>query len=160
MIILSWQDHIDYISSKISKSVNTITNLKRHVTNQSLISIYYALVYPYLTYGCVLWGNNYEAPLAQLVKLQYKAVRIINNVPLRDHTTAHYVNLALIKLPDIVNFNTCQLFYDYIVDGKPSNFTLILVTEEHNNSTRIASLQHLNPGPFRINIKKFLHNNY
>ena len=36
---LSRQDHIDYISSKISKSVNIITKLKRHVTNQSLISI-------------------------------------------------------------------------------------------------------------------------
>ena len=84
---LSWQDHIDYISSKISKSVNIITKLKRHVTKQSLVSIYYALVYPYLTYGCVLWGNNYEAPLAQLVKLQNKVVRVIKNVPLRDHIT-------------------------------------------------------------------------
>ena len=43
---LSWHDHIDHISSKISKSVNIIAKLKRHVTTQSLISIYYALVYP------------------------------------------------------------------------------------------------------------------
>ena len=104
-------------------------------------------------------GNNCEVLLAQLVKLQNKAVRIIN-VPLRDHITAHYVNLGLIKLSDIVKFNTFQLFYDYIVDGKPSNFTLTLVPEQHNNATRIASLQHLNPSPFRINIKKILHNNY
>ena len=69
---LSWHDHIDHISSKISKSVNIIAKLKRHVTTQSLISIYYALVYPYLNYGCILWGNNYEAPVSQLVKLQNK----------------------------------------------------------------------------------------
>ena len=62
---LSWHEHIYHISSKISKSVNIIAKLKPHVTSQSLISIYYALVYPYLTYGCVLWGNNYEAPLSQ-----------------------------------------------------------------------------------------------
>ena len=106
MIILSWQDHIDYISSKISKSVNIITKLKRHVTNQSLIK--------YLLCTCKslsnLWlsivGNNCEVLLAQLVKLHNKAVRIINNVPLRDHITAHYVNLGLIKLSDIVKFNT------------------------------------------------------
>ena len=106
---LSWHDHIDHISSKISKSVNIIAKLKRHVTTQSLISIYYALVYPYLNYGCILWGNNYEAPVSQLVKLQNKVVRDINNVPLRDHTTPHYVNLGLINLPDIVKLNTCQL---------------------------------------------------
>ena len=112
---LSWHDHIDHISSKISKSVNIIAKLKRHVTTQSLISIYYALVYPYLNYGCILWGNNYEAPLSQLVKLQNKVVRVINNVPLRDHITPHYVNLGLIKLPNIVKLNTCQLFYDHLI---------------------------------------------
>ena len=84
---LSWHEHIDHISSKISKSVNIIAKLKPHVTSQSLISIYYAIVYPYLTYGCVLLCNNYEAPLSQLVRLQNKVVRIINNVPLRDHIT-------------------------------------------------------------------------
>ena len=91
---LPWHEHIYHISSKISKSVNIIAKLKPHVISQSLISIYYAIVCPYLTYGCVLWGNNYEAPLSQLVRLQNKAVRIINNVPLRDHITPHYVNLG------------------------------------------------------------------
>ena len=32
-------------------------------------------------YGCLLWGNNYDAPLSKVVKLQNKAVRIINDVP-------------------------------------------------------------------------------
>ena len=112
---LPWHDHIDHTSSKISKSVNIIAKLKRHVTTQSLISIYYALVYPYLNYGCILWGNNYEAPVSQLVKLQNKVVRNINNLPLPDHTTPHYVNLGLIKLPDIVKLHTCQLVYDHFV---------------------------------------------
>ena len=52
--------------------------------------------------GCVLWGNNYEAPLTQLGGLQIKVARIIKILPLRDHITLHYVNLGLIKLPDIV----------------------------------------------------------
>jgi len=54
---LSWHDHIDYISNKISKSLNVIAKLNPYVTSQSLTSIYYALTYPYLTYGCVLWGS-------------------------------------------------------------------------------------------------------
>ena len=47
------------------------------------------------------------------------------------------------KLPDVIKFYSCQLFYDE--DGKPSNFTLTLVPEQHSYATRIASLQHLNP---------------
>lgn len=66
------------------------------------MSINYALVYSYLIYGWVLWGDNYEALLSQLLRLQNKVARIINNVPLCDHITAHNVNLDFIKLPDIV----------------------------------------------------------
>ena len=79
----------------------------------------------------------------------------MNDVPLRDHITPHYVNLGLIKLPDIVKLYTCQLFYDHLIDNKPSNLNLSLVCEQHNYATRSASLQHLNPESFRINIRKF-----
>ena len=132
-----------------------IAKLKRHGTVQSLVSVYYALVHTYLTYGCILWGNNYEAPLSQLVKLQNKAIRIINNVPIRDHVNPHYVGLGLIKLPDIIKLSTCQLFYDHIVDKKSPNFALSFVSEIHDYPSRSTSLQHLNPNPFRVNIRKF-----
>ena len=125
------------------------------MTSQSLTSIYYALVYPYLTYGCVLWGKNYEALLSQLVRLQNKVVRIIKDVPLCDHITPHYVNLGLIKFPDIVKLYTCQLIYDHLNNKKSSNLNLSLVSEQHHYATRSASLQRLNPESFRINIRKF-----
>ncbi|CAH3165809.1 unnamed protein product, partial [Porites evermanni] len=91
----------------------------------------------------------------RFAQLQNKVVRVINNVPLRDHITPHYANLGLIKLPDIVKLNTCQLIYDHFVDKKPSNFTLASVSEQHNYDTRSASLQHLNPSSFKINLRKF-----
>ena len=55
--------------------VNIIAKLKQYVKMQSLVSVYHALVHPYLNYGCILWGNNYEAPVSQLVKLQNEASR-------------------------------------------------------------------------------------
>ena len=152
---LSCHEHIYHITGKISKSVNIIAKLKSYVTSQSLISIYYAPVYPYLTYGCVLWGNNYEVPLSQLMRLQNKVVTIINNVPLHDHITPHYVNLGLIKVPDIVKLYTCQLFYDHLIDKMSWNLNFSLASEQQNYATRSASLQHVNPESFRINIRKF-----
>ena len=122
--------HMSCYRRKIISSNETCSII--HVTSQSLISIYYALVYPYLTYGCVLWGKNYEALLSQLVRLQNKVVRIINNVPLRDHITPHYVNLGLIKFPDIVKLHTCQLIYDHLNNKKSSNLNLSLVSEQHH----------------------------
>ena len=58
-----------------------MVKLKHHVSKAALISLYHSLIYPYLTYACTLWGNNYNAPLSQIVKLRNKAVRIINDVP-------------------------------------------------------------------------------
>ena len=55
---LTWHDHIDYICSKISKNINIIVKLKHYVSKATLISVYYSLIYPYLTYACTLWGNN------------------------------------------------------------------------------------------------------
>ena len=37
----------------------------------------------------MVWGNNYENPLMQHIRLQNKAIRIINDVPLQDHNTPH-----------------------------------------------------------------------
>ena len=60
-----------------------MTKVKPLLGSQTLISLYYTFIYPYLTYGCILWGNNYAAPLSEIVRLQNKAIRIINDVPLR-----------------------------------------------------------------------------
>ena len=153
---LSWHDHIDYVCDRVSKSINIMTKIKSYLGNQCLTSIYYSLVYPYLIYGSLLRGNNYDNPLSQLIRLQNKAVRIMNDVPLRDHITPHYVHLGLLKFRDIVKFMyNCLFLYDYVSDNKPCNFPLLLVSEQHDYFTRSASAQQLQIPHSRINIRKF-----
>lgn len=68
--------------------------LKLHVSEATIISLSYSLIYPYLTYACTLWGNNYNTPMSQIIKLQDKAVRIINDVSLMESITPHYLSLS------------------------------------------------------------------
>ena len=103
---------------------------------------YFALIYPYVTYGCILWGNNHEVPLSKTVKLQNKAIRIINNVPLHEHIIPHYAQLDLLKFPDFIKLNTCQFFYGHLCDYKSSN-KLSYVSEQHNYNSKTAELQPL-----------------
>ena len=84
-----------------------MTKVKPFSGSQTLISLYYAFIYPYLTYACLLWGNNYAALLSEIVRLQNKAIRIINDVQLQEHITPHYVQLGLLKFSDIVKLSTC-----------------------------------------------------
>ena len=132
-----------------------MTKIKRYLGNQCLTSIYYSLVYPYLIYGCLLWGNNYDNPLSQLIRLQNKAVRIMNDLPLRDHITPDYAHLGLLKFRDIVKIYKCLFLYDYVSDNKPCNFPFFLVSEQHDYFTRSASAQQLDIPHSRINIRKF-----
>ena len=104
---LTWHDHIIYLAS-ISKNINIMVKLKNYVSKATFISVYYSLIYPYLIYACTLWGNNYNAPLSQIVKLKNKAVRVINDVPLMESITPHYTSLGLLKFPDIVKLDTCM----------------------------------------------------
>ena len=128
---LSWHDHIDYVCDKVSRSINIMTKVKRYLGKHCLISIYYSLVYSHLIYGCSLWGNNYDSPLSQLIRLQNKAVRIMNDTPLRDPITPYYANSGLLKFRDIVKLysNTCLIFYEHLSENKPSNFPIPLVSE-------------------------------
>ena len=54
---------------------------------------------------------NYDSPLSQLIRLQNKAVRIMNDTPLRDLITPYDANSALLKFRDIVKLYTCLIFY-------------------------------------------------
>ena len=78
-----------------------------------------------------------------------------NGLPSSRDGAATYTPMGVVSVPPSVNLNTCQLFYDQIVDNKPSNFTIFFVSEQHNYATRSTSLQHLNPSSFRIDTRKF-----
>ena len=99
-----------------------------------------------------------EIIIVQIVKLQNKAVRVINDVlndPLMESIIPHYTSLGLLKFPDIVKLNTCMLFYDYFDHEKVANIPVSLVSELHNYSTRSASSNQVAIPLFRINLRRF-----
>ena len=100
---LSWLDLIDYFCDKVSRSTKVMTKVKRYFGKHCLIIVYFSLMYSYLIYGCLLWGNNSDSPLSQLIRLQNKVVRITNDTPLRDPITPYYVNSGLPKCHDNIN---------------------------------------------------------
>ena len=55
---MSWKDHINYISKKISKCIAIMFKLKNIVSKDTLKSLYYTLAYPYFIYCNVVWGNT------------------------------------------------------------------------------------------------------
>ena len=76
-----------------------------------LLMVYNSLILPYLMYCIEIWGNTYEHRLRDLVLLQKRAVRIIDNVGYRDHTSTIFKKFRLLKLIDIVHYQTYILMF-------------------------------------------------
>ena len=67
---LSWKNHIDGITNKISRNIGMITNI--------LHTLYCTLVLPYINYGILIWGKACKTYLEKIHKLYKWAVRIIS----------------------------------------------------------------------------------
>ena len=59
--------HIDLASKKIIKCAAIISRIRHFGNPNSLRLIYYALDYPYLTYGNLIWGNAYKSHIQKIV---------------------------------------------------------------------------------------------
>ena len=75
---LNWKRHINYIfAKKVKRSIGNLSKLCYYLNSKTLLDLYYALVYPFLTYCVIAWGNTYQTSLQPLFVLQKKAIRII-----------------------------------------------------------------------------------
>ena len=69
---LKFNHHINHICTKISKSIGILYSLRQYLSKPALISMYYSLIYPYLIYCNLAWGNTYQSHLNPLYVLQKK----------------------------------------------------------------------------------------
>ena len=53
---LSWINHNNYISSRISRGLGILGRVRRYLPHNILLILYYTLIYPYLSYCCNIWG--------------------------------------------------------------------------------------------------------
>ena len=126
---LKFNCHIKLVCSKISKSIGILYSLRQYLSKPALISLYYSLIYPYLIYCNLSWGNTYQSHLNPLLILQKKAIRIINNVPFSAHTNDLFFSNGILKLADINKFQQSVFMYK-------SNRTNFSRNHSYNTRTR------------------------
>ena len=103
-----------------------------------------SLIHPYLAYGSEIYLNTYESHRNKLLILQKKAIRAVNCLSYRDHTTNYFKRDNILKLPDLHKFNiavylykTINLGFDDVLFDFIRNSTLSNI---HDHFTRNNSL--------------------
>ena len=117
---LSWSFHINYISTKVSKSVGLITKLRHFVPQETLITLYWALIHPYLNYGIEIWGQSLKSLFNKLLRLQKRVLRLIffksnrqSAIPLFLKTKIPPLNIMYVQsfsslMHDVINKNALE----------------------------------------------------
>ena len=85
---MNWNTHINYIASKISRTVGILYRLKDIYPQSVLLTLYNTLILPHFHYCLLLWGSSIKEN-HPLHLLQKKAVRIIDN----GHYSSHRANM-------------------------------------------------------------------
>ena len=67
---LNWKEHVSELCKKISRGVGILSKLRHFLDVRILIQIYYCIIYPFLTYGVIIWGNTYKTNFESLIILQ------------------------------------------------------------------------------------------
>ena len=97
---LSWDNHVNYITKKISKFVPLLYNVRTKLLKDNLKLVYNAIKYPLLIYCNVVWGSCCKTYLCNLNIIQKKLDRIMSFRNRFEHTTplfSNYYNMLTIE---------------------------------------------------------------
>ena len=106
---LDFKEHIQYIKGKISRGLGILVKCRRLFTHKTLLTLYNSFVYPYMNYCITVWGNTCDSFLDPIVKLQKRAVRVIEGAKRYSHTDPIFKKLKILKFRQIYLYSV-QLF--------------------------------------------------
>ena len=111
---LNWKFQILHISKKIKRCVGILSKLRHYVNIATLILLYYSLIYSFLNYCTITWGNTYLITLQLFTLLQKRAVRIITFSDFKAHITPlFYYHLKLLKLSGLIYLKNALFMYEH-----------------------------------------------
>ena len=81
---LKWEEHIEYISSKIIRNIGVLKRTHDFIPQHSLQTLYRTMIEPYFRYCNIVGGQCNKTPLGKLQTPQNKATRTIASLRYED----------------------------------------------------------------------------
>ena len=110
---LTFKDHVNKVTSNISKSVCVMRRLHCQLPANVMIKLYYSLVYSHLTYALLAWGRSGSTNAAKIECAHRRACKLLtdyNQKILTFHSIYDY--FVLLKACNTNTLNFHQYFKD------------------------------------------------
>jgi hypothetical protein len=134
---LSFEDHIDSLCTKISKSLFCINKIKNFVSQETKKTLYYAMIHSHLVYCINIYSCATETCLNRLKIKQKEAIRIICNARYRDHTAPLFAQLKILPFSQLIHYSNLKFMHSFFHNMLPFSFRQMWLTNRDRNQDRI-----------------------
>ena len=144
---LTWEDHINILNNKISKSLGIILKARRNLNSDTLFKLYHTLVQPYLDYCNIVWASIPSGALLKLCRNHKKALRIITFSKRNCHSKPLFRRLEILPVTDLNKYQVLCIVYKALNGLQPAHFQSLfeLNIDIHKHFTRQTSKIHVRP---------------
>lgn len=128
---LTWQQHVDGVASKLNSAYYAIGCLKNKFNRETLITAYYGIFYPHLSYAILVWGLSPHSH--RLFILQKRVMRLIFDIKQRETCKESFKNNNILTMVCIYIYKTLTFIH-----SNQSGFETR--ADVHNYNTRHSNL--------------------
>jgi hypothetical protein len=134
---LTFDEHINSLCSKISKSLFCINRIKNFVNQDTLKTLYCAMIHSHIVYCINIYSCANSTSLNKLRIKQKEAVRIISNAGYRDHTAPLFAQLKILPLDQLIKLNAIKLMHSFTHYLLPISFHQMWISNRERNLDRV-----------------------
>ena len=140
---LSFQQHIENIPRKLSRSVDILCKLRFLLPRSSLFStVILTHTAPSPIFSSVfVWGSAPASHLVKLQRIRNKAVRVISSSNVRSPITPQFHKLSLLKIADLYSLEIAKVMHQCSKQLLPVPISSFFkhIPSVHNRLTRASS---------------------
>ena len=132
---LSWKQHIEILSSKISKSIGILYKSRDVLSKQCLKQLYFSFIHSYVNYANIAWASTSKSKLKRLYRCQKHAARVIYHKDWYTHASPLLNDMKALNVFKLNIFNILCFMYKCKQNLNPPVFRNIFT---HRTKTKYA----------------------
>ena len=140
---LTWNYHIKSLAPKLARAAGMLAKLRHYVPHESLRNIYFGIFASIMNYGAQIWGQYMNQHVLRVVKLQNKAIRIMNFAQSQEPCSKLYQKSQILKFQDSINVTNYLYVHNSLNKRLPVALTdkFQYIHENHSIHTRHSAKQ-------------------
>jgi hypothetical protein len=119
---ITWKHHINYVCSKVSKSIGILYKARTHLDKNNLTKLYYSFIHSYISYGIIAWGSTDQSKLQCLHRRQKHAIRVINFADRFSNSSIFFNQMKILNVYKLNVYKNLSFVYMWKYDLSPLIF--------------------------------------